>query len=465
MKRKSVLHEFIDKLQGGNADYEERMSRLKKTAPKLVEDKDVQEFGLPQNTETMPVPLRYKEGQKITSRYLEKFLTDSMETRNKPVVKEDTRMKKVKKSVLSAFLEDLENGRGFVGLGDDDGIVGAPGFKPDAAIDAGSADVAQFGEKLDKERDASSAEDELFGDDRLPGDKDKVAQESFQIKSKKDYTKAVNGLFRNLCEISLLSHLAPTRYGKQEHKIALESYYRAVVKSQKPILWETLSPTSQTVLAKKVAFLQEARKRFLSKSTKKSAKLMEKYLEVTANILKEVDAAMASGTLNFNQAPMASSSGATGVASAFGAAMGALKSKVSTCNQSQDAVARANCQIGSYDEALTVVKGLIGMCGTDELCKAKVMKAVGRLEVMRTNAQNAAVVPPVPAAPPMPPAGMPPVGMPPVGMPPAGMPPAGPAMVVPPVPPVPGEEEEVPPQVAQEMVDLSKSYERAKNRK
>lgn len=69
--------------------------------------------------------------------------------------------------------------------------------------------------------------------------------------------------------------------------------------------------------------------------------------------------------------------------------MGALKSKLAQCNDNADEAARANCQIVAYEEALGLVRGLLAVCNSNETCKAKVMRAVGKLEVLKSNAENA----------------------------------------------------------------------------
>lgn len=491
MKKPSKqLMEFIDKLVGGDKDMEKAL--FNKTAQELIDDGTVEERDLVggENKDTMPVALKYKDGDYPSNKQLERFIGSEDES-TKKTIKEDYRMKS--KSVLATFLEDLENGRGFVGLGDDDGVVGAPGFEAEKAIDKVSADMADLGASLDKEQDSSTAEDHLFGDDRVSGEKATVATEAVHIKTKTDYRQAVNALFHNLAEISILSYLPKHRYGKQEHKIVVESMFRAVVDSKKPVLWESLQPKSQASIAKKVAYFQERRNLMLSKPTKKNAAVVESYLIQTNRLLKEVGEAMmddgASGSgegsqPNPTEAPVASSvpnsSATVGVATTFGAAMGALKSKISQCNENPDVVSRANCQVAAYDESLGLVRGLLAACGSDDVCKAKVMKAVGRLEVMKSNAQNAAAQaqPPAPdelpeVAPAAPPAAEPPMAPPaapapavppaapgapvPPGMPPAMAPGMAPPMMPPqplaPVPPVPPEK-----QLTQEFFDLTKSY-------
>jgi hypothetical protein len=82
----------------------------------------------------------------------------------------------------------------------------------------------------------------------------------------------------------------------------------------------------------------------------------------------------------------------TEIASSYGAAMGALKSKISKCNRSnKDNVAKSDCQVAIYDETLDTIRGLLSKCKGSDVCRSKIMKTIGRLEVMKTNAETAAL--------------------------------------------------------------------------
>lgn len=247
------------------------------------------------------VPFRYKDCDYPSSKYLQRFLSNEDSQIKKPI-KEDCRMNR-KKSVLSVFFEDLENGRGLVGLGDDDNLVGAPGFDSDETIDQGLGDAVELGVSLDKDGDSAASEDHLFGDDRVPGEKETVAMEATYIKTKKQYKAALNALFHNLAEISILSYMPAARYGKQEHKIVTESYFKSIIHSKKPLLWESMTPKTQETVAKKVAYFQERYQMLLSKPTKKNAFVVERYLIDTNRFLREIDASMGEQPPNPMMAP------------------------------------------------------------------------------------------------------------------------------------------------------------------
>ena len=494
MKRnKTVLEECLS-LKGGDP---KDSPLFGKTVDEMVGEGLIKTRGVHQDPERKTVLVdinSHKNGDYPSSSYLEKFF--GAETGKKPI-KEDFRMKnKRPKSVLSTILEDLENDQGFVGIGEDDGELGAPGFDSAASVDQGSADVADMAKQLDSQLDGSAVQDQLFGDDQIPGEKATVANESARyIHNKKQFRGAVNALFHNLAELSVLSYLPVHRYGKQEHKIVVESMYRGITESKKPVLWESMTPKAKTTISKKIAYFQERRDAILAKPTKRTACIVERYLIKTNRLLKEVGEQMGDSAVNPTEAPVASSvpnSAAVGVAATFGAAMGALKSKISQCNENPDMLERALCQVAAYDEALGLVRGLTISCQDDE-CKAKVMKAVGRLEVMKANAQTEADKQDAPAAPPeeevAPPSEAPaadpmaggmagPLAGAAPGMPPAGAMPAGP-MGVPPAmpagaPPAPAQQvptEQLPPeeeqfgQVAQEFFNLSLQYESYKPKK
>ena len=196
---KNVL-EFITSLAGGPnqnpPDIYGEIKKLPDGSLQVGEDRVMEEFDIVANT--TPVGFDYKNGRYVSSEYISKFL--GKETNN---IKENVDMKK---SIIDLMLEqdEVTNSQGFVGVGEDDDMVGAPGFDSDDTIDDGIGDMADEGEDFDSELDKQDSVDTLFGNDNLPGG-DKVAEST--ITKKSQYKKAVDHLFANLAELSVIEHL------------------------------------------------------------------------------------------------------------------------------------------------------------------------------------------------------------------------------------------------------------------
>lgn len=279
---KTVL-EFIDTILGGlpktPPDLYGEIRKLPDGTLQVGDDRFVEEFDIV--ADTTPVSYDYKHGRYPSSEYLSKFLGKKTEN-----IKENVDMKK---SIIDLFLEETEelrNSQGFVGIGKEDDMVGAPGFKSDETIDDGLGDMADEGEKLDSELDKQSDVDDLFGNDNLPAG-GKVAESA--IKTKSQYKKAVDHLFANLAEISVIEHLPVEYYNSNAHKVILTSLYRSITESSAPILWESLGEDSKNRFAKHINYFQKGRKVLLSKPTKANAHLVESYLKRTNSFLKKVN--------------------------------------------------------------------------------------------------------------------------------------------------------------------------------
>jgi hypothetical protein len=232
------------------------------------------------------IPLRASECH--SSEYIKNFLTDT------DSIKEDCTMKR---SVMEQFLREqseAENSHGDTyAVGKEDEVLGTPNADEEDPIADGMAKVSQISKANDSKADSSV--DTLMGDDVLPGG-NKTA-ESTMIHTKEDYTRAVNALFLNLCEISLLSYLDRKSVSSKNYKTMLNDYYKAVVESAPPSNWKKLSEASKLALAKKIAYFQEKRNELLGHPTKRYAKLVEGYYVQTSQLLSEVDGSLVGLTL------------------------------------------------------------------------------------------------------------------------------------------------------------------------
>ena len=284
---KTVL-EFITSLAGGPnqnpPDLYGEIRKLPDGSLQVGEDRVMEEFDIVANT--TPVGFDYKNGRYVSSEYISKFL--GKETNN---IKENVDMKK---SIIDLMLEqdEVTNSQGFIGIGEDDDMVGAPGFDSDDTVDDGLGDMADEGEDFDSELDKQDSVDTLFGNDNLPGG-DKVAEST--ITKKSQYKRAVDHLFANLSEISVIEHLPVEYYNTEAHKTILTNLYKSITESVTPILWESLSEEVKVGLAENISYYQKGRQLLLSKPTKSNARIVESYLRKTSRFLREVNKRISEG--------------------------------------------------------------------------------------------------------------------------------------------------------------------------
>jgi hypothetical protein len=263
-----------------NWDYDDLPSKIEDLiSQKFVSKRDIVGSD---DSYRMVAPIRLFGGSYENSPYVSEFLGKPI---GKSSIKEDNDMSR---SVMSLVFEDLENTRGQVGLGDDDDLTGAPGFNKDNAMNK-IGDLIDVGDDIDDELDRDDAQNHLFGDDRIKGDKAVVAQESSFIRTKDQYYNALGSLFNNLVEISILSYLPASEYKSDSHKIASRSMYESVVYNEAPVLWESLSGPTQEVLYDKISYFRECFEQLLNTPTKRAAGVVENYLMYTNAILSEID--------------------------------------------------------------------------------------------------------------------------------------------------------------------------------
>ena len=211
------------------------------------------------------------------------------------------------------------------------------------------------------------------------------------IKSKKEYKKAVDLLTRNLLEISLLESMPISSYSIENYVDVLEELYNSVLTNRKPVLFENINLSAQKNMLKLIKENQKLRSALNSKPTKKNAKLVENFLAITTKVLAETDEFTTSDSDESAESKeVGSDNTVLGVASAFGGILTGLKAKIEMCNQDEDLLTVAGCQSLAFEDAIAQLKSLVSSCGDNEDCKSKIMKAVGRLEVLKSQAEDVA---------------------------------------------------------------------------
>lgn len=286
---KDFVLEFIDSLIGG-AD-ETPSDNLKDLEKKMDGSVEVDEGKLADESDiTAPIgdggvglKYDYKTGHYPTSVYLTKFLS-TVATENSNI-EENIRMKKSILELLFEEMAELKNSQGVIGIGEDDDELGAAGADATASIDDGLAATEGESEKLDGELDKSKETDELFGDDNISGEK--VAE--CTITNKRQYKKAVDHLFANLCEISCMSSLPVDLYESDTHKEILKSYFKSITESEKPLLWEKCNDKLKLEMAKRISKMQKGRDALMGAPTKTNAKIVERYLGETTAFIRKVN--------------------------------------------------------------------------------------------------------------------------------------------------------------------------------
>lgn len=173
----------------------------------------------------------------------------------------------------------------------DHGVDDAPGAKDDGA------DAAP---NYDEVGDAMPGSDAVVGDldddfdDEIFGDVAKknaeagaaVEEGTSMINNKRDYAAAVDMLFENLAEISVLSSVGVEDVLTEGFVGAVTGLSEAVNSGEIPVIWESMGPEAQFELASKISTFRDAREKLLESPTKKNATIVENYLVFTADLLE-----------------------------------------------------------------------------------------------------------------------------------------------------------------------------------
>ena len=163
---------------------------------------------------------------------------------------------------------------------EDDGADAAPNY--DEAGDAMPGSDSVVGE-LDDDFD-----DEIFGDVAKKNAEAgaSVEEGTSMINNKRDYAAAVDMLFENLSEISVLSSVGVEDVLTEGFVGAVTGLSEAVNSGEIPVIWESMGADAQFELASKISTFRDAREQLLASPTKKNATIVENYLVFTADLLE-----------------------------------------------------------------------------------------------------------------------------------------------------------------------------------
>lgn len=185
-------------------------------------------------------------------------------------------------SALSKWIreqEELKQGVEDAPGAEDDGADAAPNY--DEVGDAMPGSDSVVGDVDD------DFDDEIFGDaEKKHAEAGAAVEESTLIKNKRDYAQAVDSLFANLAEISVLSSVGVEDVLTEGFVGAVTGLTEAVNSGELPVLWESMDPQTQFELAGKISTFRDAREALLAAPTKKNAAIVENYHAFTTDLLE-----------------------------------------------------------------------------------------------------------------------------------------------------------------------------------
>jgi len=236
-------------------------------------------------------------------------------------------------------------------------------------------------------------------DPELPKDKVKISENKKLKKNKVNitedkelkeaYINLVETLIRNMIKIFLIENgtLFDLKNVKTLNSIA-ENIFLIVKNDETTFLYESMVPEIKLVISDKVSKYQMLLNNLIENISDKNIKTVLEYIKKTKHVIKEAEEFIGND-VNNNVEYKANNPTLMQLVSLYGSTLNLLKDKIESCNNSYEDISQiASCQLVAFENAMATLSNLIDSCGNNEDCRTKILKAIGRLEQIKSSVEN-----------------------------------------------------------------------------